>query len=271
LGMRAEERQKYLLDTAVKDGFVSISKASVALDVSIETIRRDINSLSRENKLRKVRGGASPVKLTLRRDADYLLRKNNNQQVKMSIGMEAAKLITDGKIVIFDCGVSIQNIAACVTDVRDVTFITNSVPTMSILLDKFTSGEITGRVIMIGGEIDTANRFSKGAAVTDTIDKYCADIAFISCTALSAENVSSYSLDECYFSSHVMSRTAVSILIAESEKLGKNSVYSFAKITDFDTIITDDRNGIPNDTLKILEVSDTRLIVVPVMDDGSTE
>lgn len=265
--MRVEERHKYILETAVKDGFVSISRTSGLLGVSIETIRRDINYLCGENKLRKVRGGASPVKLALRRDADYLLRKNNNQQVKMSIGLEAAKMITDGKIVIFDCGVSIQNIAACVTGVRDVTFITNSVPTMSILLDKFAAGDITGRVIMIGGEIDTRNRFSKGAAVTDTIDKYCADIAFISCTALSAENVSSYSLDECYFSSHVMSRTAVSVLIAESDKLGKNSVYSFAKITDFDRIITDNKNGIPNDTLKILEASDTKLVIVQINED----
>ena len=115
--------------------------------------------------------------------------------------------------------------------------------------------------------MDTQNRFSKGAAVTDTIDKYCADIAFISCTALSAENVSSYSLGECYFSSHVMSRTAVSVLIAESEKLGKNSVYSFAKITDFDRIITDNKNEMPGSTLKILEDSDTRLTIVQVNEE----
>lgn len=265
--MRSEERHKLIMETAIRDGFVSISKMSGLLGVSIETIRRDINVLCNENKLRKVRGGASPVKLALRRDADYLLRKNNNQHVKMTIGMEAAKLITDGKIVIFDCGVSIQNVAECVSGVRDVTFITNSVPTMSILLDKFAAGDITGRVIMVGGEMDTQNRFSKGAAVTDTIDKYCADIAFISCTALSAENVSSYSLDECYFSSHVMSRTAVSVLIAESEKLGKNSVYSFAKITDFDRIITDDKYEMPSSTLKILEDSDTQLTIVQVNEE----
>ncbi len=262
--MRSEERQKYLLDTAWRDGFVSLSRASAHLGVSVETVRRDINVLCGQNKLKKVRGGASPVKLALRRDADYLLRKNNNQQAKMTIGMEAARLITDGKIVILDCGVSIQNIAACVGGVRDVTFITNSVPTASILLDKFAAGDITGRVLLIGGEIDTQNRFTKGTAVTDSIDKYCADIAFVSCTAISAENVSSYSLDECYFSTHIMKRSAMSVLIAESDKLGKNSVYSFAKVTDFDFIITDNTNAMPNDTLKLIESSNTELVIVQV-------
>lgn len=137
--MRAEDRLEFILRTAVRDNFVSISETAAHLDVSIETIRRDINRLCRENRLKKVRSGACPVKPSIRRDADYMLRKSQNQQVKLAIGREAARMITDGKVVIFDCGVSIQQIAASVTGVQDVTFITNSVPTMSILLDKFSS------------------------------------------------------------------------------------------------------------------------------------
>ncbi|MBQ8511745.1 MAG: hypothetical protein IJ497_03955, partial [Clostridia bacterium] len=67
---------------------------------------------------------------------------------------------------------------------------------MSLLPDKFASGEITGRVIMIGGEIDVKNRFAIGASAAETMKQFCADLAFISCTAASARGVSSYDLDE---------------------------------------------------------------------------
>ncbi len=259
--MRAEDRLKYLINTAVLEGFVSISEAAEHLNVSIETVRRDINFLCGENKLHKVRGGACPVKLSLRRDADYMLRKSKNQQEKIAIGREAARLIRDETVVMLDCGVSIQTVAASITGVKGVTFITNSVPVMSILLDKFSSEEITGRGILIGGEIDTQNRFTKGAFAVETLDHYYADLAFVSCTAISAESVSSYSLDECSFSSHIMRRTSASVLIAESEKLGKNSVYSFAKITDFSRIITDAKNHFPEDILAVMENSNTRLTI----------
>ncbi len=248
--------------TAVRDNFVSISETAAHLDVSIETIRRDINRLCRENRLKKVRGGACPVKLSIRRDADYMLRKSKNQQVKLAIGREAARMITDGKVVIFDCGVSIQQIAASVTGVQDVTFITNSVPTMSILLDKFSSGEITGRVIMIGGEIDVKNRFAVGASAAETMRRFCADLAFVSCTAVSARGVSSYNLDESGFSAAILDCTSSAVLIAESEKLGKNSVHRFASLTDFSAVITDDQNHVPGDILDLLENSDTAVTIV---------
>jgi|GEM_PF-519066 len=260
--LRTEDRLEFIMRTAIRDNFVSISETARHLDVSIETVRRDINRLCAENRLRKVRGGACPVKLSMRRDAEYMLRKTQNQQVKLAIGRAAARMITDGKVVIFDCGVSIQQIAASVTGVEDVTFITNSVPTMSILLDKFSSGEITGRVIMIGGEIDAKNRFAIGASAVESMRQFCADLAFVSCTALSARGVSSFDLAESSFSSAILECTSYSVLIAESEKLGKNSVHRFAAPTDFSAIITDDQNHVPADILDLLETSDTALTIV---------
>jgi len=260
--VRAEERLEFIMQKAIRDNFVSISETAKQLDTSIETVRRDINRLCAENRLKKVRGGACPVKLSIRRDADYMLRKSKNQQVKLAIGREAARMITDGKVVIFDCGVSIQQIAASVSGVHDVTFITNSVPTMSILLDKFSSGEITGRAIMIGGEIDGKNRFAAGAAAVESMRRFCADLAFISCTAVSARGVSSYNLDESGFSAAILDCTSAAVLVAESEKLGKNSVHRFASLTEFSAVITDDQNRVPDDILELLKDSGIDINVV---------
>ena len=260
--MRTDDRHKYILNIAQPEGFVSISKAAVHLNVSIETVRRDINQLSADGQLKKTRGGATPVKQPFRKDADYVRRLQLNQQEKFAIGAEAATLIRSGSIVALDCGVSIQTMAKCISGVENVTFVTNSIRVAGILLDKIDSGEISGRAILIGGEMDNENRFAKGAEAINSLKQYHFDLAFVSCTAASTSGVSSYSLDESNFSAQMIANSARSVLVAESVKLGKNSVKLFAELNEFERIITDDRNPIPTDIEAVLRNIKTKLIIV---------
>jgi DeoR/GlpR family transcriptional regulator of sugar metabolism len=262
--LRPEERQNYILQAAKEKGFASISDIAEKLDVSIETVRRDINKLCEDNLVKKVRGGAVPNKVSCRKDADFLLRVRSNQHAKLTIAMEAASLIRDGSVVAFDAGASIQPIANCITGVKNVTFITNSISTASILLDKFHKGEVDGRIIFVGGEIDIKNRFSKGASATRSIMDYYFDISFVSCTAFSYDSVSSYNLDECSYSKQLIERSSFPILIADSDKFGKNSVCSFAKISDFSKIITDDQVQIPGEFKEQCDNANTELVIVSV-------
>jgi DeoR/GlpR family transcriptional regulator of sugar metabolism len=260
--MNAEKRRQHLLEKVNENGFISISDEAQAMGVSVETIRRDIDRMAGNKQLLKVRGGAAPARIQLRRDAEYMLRRLDNQQVKMSIGRAAASMITDGQVVFLDCGTSIQDIAKCISGVRNVTFVVNSVPVMSILLNKFAAGEIDGRAIMIGGEMDVHNRFTKGAGTVAELEHYSADIAFISCTAVSAQSVSGYTLDEGAYSSHLMQRAVKSVLVAESNKLGKTSLYAFARLGDFSCIITDDTHYIPENIKNSLAAANVNTVVV---------
>ena len=259
--MRAEERQSYILKTAQKESFVSIGTAAAFLGVSIETVRRDINILTGKKLLRKVRGGAAPVKLPIRKDADYLLRIRQNHQEKLTISTEAAKLIRDGDVVTMDGGATTHVFASCIHGVQDVTFVVNSLHIATILLEKISAGEISGRVIMIGGELTPSNGIAADLFAAQTVEKYHFDLAFISCSSLSASGVSNSSLSGVFVQC-LMQRASSCILIAESEKVGRNSVYEFAKLTDFERIIIDDRHPCPDDMIQLLENSKTELTVV---------
>ena len=59
--MLTNARQKIIESIALRDGEVIISKVAKELDVSIETVRRDINAMCKKNLLTKVHGGAIPV------------------------------------------------------------------------------------------------------------------------------------------------------------------------------------------------------------------
>ena len=261
--MRTQDRQNYILDTAKEVGFVSIIEAAKHLDVSTETVRRDIQKLSEKNLLKKVRGGAAPVKLPFKNDGEYFWRSRHNKHEKIAIGMEAAKMVKSNMFVAFSTGTSVQAVAECISGVENVTFATNSIPIAMILLDKIEAGEIGGQVILCGGELDAQSRFTYGSNTINEISKLHFDIAFVSCTAFSADGTSTY-FEHIYHPIHeyVIRQTDISVLVAESAKMGKVSTYRFAKLNDFDRIITDNKNPIPQSISETLANSKTELTVV---------
>ena len=260
--MRNEERQQYILKTAQKIGFISIPKTAEKLGVSVETIRRDINALCKENLLKKVHGGAEYIKAPIWRDAEYSTRFYRNQQGKIAIAREAAKMIRNESAVAFDGGATTAVMASCIQNVRKVTFVVNSLPIVTTLVDKINAKEISGTVIITGGQINSPGYRTYTPMAVDTVDKYYFDIVFVSCTALSVTGASNNATNPSIYAEHLMRRASTRVLLADSDILGKNSVYNFAKLTDFDRIIIDDKTPCPPDILQALKNSNTELTIV---------
>lgn len=258
--MRFQERKDYIIQKITQDGFVSISNVAKNLDVSIETIRRDINKLDNEGIIKKVRGGAEPSKSFLRKDVPRSMRLYIREDEKNRVGQAAALLIRDNSIIGLDCGVSIQLMAKYISGVQNVTIVTNSLPIASIIEDKMFCKEITGRLIFIGGEIDIQNRFARGALATDTLAMYHFDQAFLSCSAISTQGVSCHNIEESVFAGHMMRQATQKILLSEKDKLNKNSLHKYCEMTDFDYIVLDEPSSLPIDIKKTLEKSSTEII-----------
>ena len=255
------QRQDLILKIARKEGFVSIPKTAKKLGVSVETIRRDINALCADNLLRKVHGGAAPVKAPIRKDAPYAKRVLQNQQAKIAICTAAARMIRDGDVVTMDSGATCAVLASCIRDVHNVSFVVNSIHIATTLVDKINAGEISGRVIILGGELSPQSLGTYSIVTLDEIDKYHFDIAIISCSSLCADGVANTTVAGSYIP-HLMRRASSCILIADSEKVGKNSVYKFAELSDFDRIFIDNQHPCPEDIHKALDGTGTVLSVV---------
>lgn len=262
--MRAEERQKFILETAKDLGFVSMSEAAKALNVSLETVRRDINKLAEKGQLKKARGGASPLKVMVRKDGDYLWRISNFHQEKIAIGAEAAGMIKDNMMVAFTPGASMEALVSSISNVKNVTFVTNSLKIAEILLHKIDLDEIQGRVLFIGGFMDGDCLSTKGTAATDEIDKCHFDIAFIACTALSEAGASLHDIELSFYSHHLMQRSTRSVLIAESDKVNKEANHLISELGDFDRIIIDNKIAPSEGIMKAIENSNTELVIVKV-------
>ncbi|MEC2549215.1 DeoR/GlpR family DNA-binding transcription regulator, partial [Bacillus cereus] len=98
-----EERKRTILEKVEFKGKVKVSELAREFAVSTETIRRYLEELDREKKLKKVYGGA--VQLPgAGVEAPMLEREMLHIEEKKRIGYKAATFVEDGDVIAIDDG-----------------------------------------------------------------------------------------------------------------------------------------------------------------------
>ncbi|MEP6985852.1 MAG: DeoR/GlpR family DNA-binding transcription regulator, partial [Chloroflexota bacterium] len=153
--MLKEERQQHLLNVLKRDGKVVAIDISGVLNVSEDTIRRDLNELAEAGLLRRVHGGAVAKALT---EAAYINRSQQHTEAKSSIAEAAAHLAQDGQVILLDCGTTTTRLAQVLPYDLRATVITNS-PPAGMALAEHPNLE----VILLGGTLNKATMAIIGA------------------------------------------------------------------------------------------------------------
>ena len=252
------ERQQWILNKAIREGRVYINQLAEELEVNAETIRRDIRTLARDKRLIKTHGGAMLVQEMAReRGLEYRLQQQPD--MKRRIGLYAMTMIQDGDIVYF------PGIGACVCevaslrDVHDLVIVTHSLDIASIVCSKLKEGEITGKLVLLGGCVDPMQRATWDFTFARQISDYYFTKVFVGATALSEDGPLLYSADTCEMNRYLIRQTEKVILLAESAKFLKNSFSRYATWEDIDCFITDDTYPIPPDGMKALKENEVQV------------
>ena len=236
--MLAEKRREMILQALAQDGHVQTASLAQTLQVAEETIRRDIMLLSRQGLLRKVHGGASAIP-QLQKERPYEQRGKENTLAKQRIGEYAAGLITDGEIVAIDGGGASEWTARSLKGRSGLTIVTNSLRVGEIILDKLRDEEITGRLIMLGGETDPNNRVVVGSLCAQMISRFRFNRAFLGVSALGTRGPMAWNLEEGAVETAFARAAQQTILLTESAKSQRSSLYEFMEYADVQMLITD--------------------------------
>lgn len=236
--MLANERQRIICEKLQREGQVLVSELAVELKVSDETIRRDINTLDEAKLVRRVHGGAIPVKDNLP-EPSYIKRAETNRDAKRKIGAYAARLIQDDDIVAFGTGVTTDEMVYSIYGVHNVTLLITSVAALNILVKKKLDGDFTGQILFLGGIVDAENNCVVGTMTNQILEGLSADKAFIGATTVSQEGAHAYNLDDGLFSSLLVKHSAEVYILAESAKFGKKTLYKQCDLDGIHHVITD--------------------------------
>lgn len=263
VNMLSSERQYKISEIVIKEGKAYISDLVKMFNVSDETIRRDLTVLNKENKIKKVHGGAISIKQPLREES-YVKRVTENFEVKQKIGAYASRFISDNDIIAIDSGAATEGLARAILNVSNITIITNSIPVVQILIQKQQHGDFTGKVIFLGGEINCESESAMGSLTNDTLKRFFVDKAFVGATTVSQCGIMVWDANEGIFTASLIEKAGKTFVLAESNKFDKITFYQICSFKDIDGIITDDLCEISAEIKENLHSLHTALHIVSI-------
>jgi len=216
----------------------TIPELSRSLGVSEMTIRRDLQLLAAEDKVRLVRPGAVLASGPL--DAPRTVYSLASQDAgraeeKMRIGSKAASLVNAGDIVIIDSGSTTEWLARSLARDMAVTVICFAV---NILLEVGSRKGCT--VVFAGGTLHGDTMVCESSEGIELVRRYRANKAFLSAGGVSETlGVTCPDPREAELKKAALQSAQSRILLVDSSKLGRVTPSWFAALKDFDAIVTD--------------------------------
>lgn len=174
--MHKTARQKYLIDLITEHGQVSIAELVDKLQVSADTVRRDLTDLEKQGLAQKNHGGAIALNLSA------MSRQGRNAllpETKQRLGQRVAQKIPSGSTLFLDAGSTVMAVATQLQG--PMTIITTSLDIAQHLSDR---PEI--QLILLGGRWDQQQRLFAGSATLSLLERYRADIAILGACAIHA-------------------------------------------------------------------------------------
>lgn len=255
--MLGRERQNLILDTLNSSRTVRIPELTERFNVSVATIRRDLDILESEGLIRRIYGGAELAERKSYEQPIFNTRVTRHAAQKAAIGAAAAKLISEGDTVVLDIGTTTLEVAKNIGEISHLTVLTNSLP----VLNELVSGNVN--VYALGGRLRGQELSIGGSIAEETLGNFFVDKAFVGAGGVTLENgITDYSPDSAQLCSAIMKRANEVILVVDSSKFNKNVFAKVAPINHIDTVVTD--SGIPQEYVDFFAKSDIRLIIADI-------
>ena len=230
--MLSAQRRDLLLERLQRDGRVVAKDVAAELDLSEDSIRRDLRELAAAGLCQRVYGGALPASPAV---ADYAARQQVEPDSKRRVAQRAAQLIEPGMSIILDGGTTTLALVGVLPDNLTCTVITHS-PTIATALVDHPGIE----VLIIGGKLYKHSAVTCGAAAVEAAQAYHADLFFLGVTGVHPrEGLTTGDADEAAMKRALANRAADTWALASVEKIGAASPYLVLPTTRVSGIITD--------------------------------
>ena len=221
------ERRQLIMDKIQQEKKVYVSELSQLFSVTEETVRRDLEKLEGENFLRRSYGGAVLNEQKASEDLSFLKRSTINSEDKEYIARKARELISDGDTIMVDSSTTCLALLQQLKEHKNITIITNSIR----LAYDFAAAPF--RIISTGGNLRPNSLALTGAATCSALERYCADIALISCKGLHQQfGVMESNEDESVVKQVMLKQAKKSLLLLD------HSIKT-CDLQDIDTLVTD--------------------------------
>jgi len=228
--MLTAQRKKLILSRLASDGQIVATDLAHELDISEDTIRRDLRELASTGKLQRVHGGALPASPAI---GDLKVREQVSSKDKIELGRVGASMIRPGQLVILDGGTTALQVAAHLAPELRATIVTHS-PTVAIEAAKQPHVDI----IMLGGRLFRHSMVNVGAALIDGASRLRADLYFMGVTGVHPDaGLTTGDAEEAAVKRTLHERAAETVVLASAEKLMAASPFLVTQLREISLLI----------------------------------
>ncbi|MGM0125480.1 DeoR family transcriptional regulator [Enterococcus sp. AZ194] len=224
-----EARHQKILGVLEKHQQLTTQELSDKLEVSISTIRRDLNILEEKNDIIR-KYGYCIFNYNNQRDFD----QSGPELIKQAIARIASTYVSDYDTVFINSSSTALS-AVNHFKAEHLTIVTNNLKIAS------TPHNANYNYIVTGGELRFPKEVLVGDIAANTIMSMNSDICIIGCSGVSIENgITTKILNEAKINELMIKHTVKhKILVADHRKMGRTSKFKIADISVFDYLITD--------------------------------
>jgi DeoR/GlpR family transcriptional regulator of sugar metabolism len=228
-------RRQQIIEHVLSKKSVRVDELSDIFNVSLATIRRDLNEIEEKGLIQRVHGGALLVEDS--EEPPILNRKNKQSEAKRRIGSAAADLVNDHETIIISSGTTTEAMVPFLTGKSGLTVITN---TINIASQLARYPHIS--VVVLGGWLRHSEYSMHGHITDQALQDLHADKLFHGTFGLDPEfGLTGTDMQEVQTDRKILSAAQQLIILADHTKFGVIGQIRLSSLEKVDTIITDDQ------------------------------
>jgi DeoR/GlpR family transcriptional regulator of sugar metabolism len=229
--MLQEERHHFIVQRIHQYNKVIASDLCQQLNVSLDTVRRDIKELEKKGKVIKVHGGAiSPhFHQPFQQQEVYALSE------KKAIAKKALSLVEDGMTLLTGGGTVMLEFAKMLPEKLTGTFFSVS-PLVALEAAQRSSVE----VILVSGRLSRNSYICTGSSVANALAELRVDLCLLGTNGISFnEGVTDFDWEVAQVKKSILRCAERKAILSLSEKLGSLQKVQVCKTNEIDYLITE--------------------------------
>ena len=226
-----EERKHFILEVLEQNHIVKTGQLANDLNTSISTIRRDLQELEAEHRLKRVHGGAVKIE-PLQQERTLTDKVTENKDEKQKIAQYAAQLILDHEVIFLDAGSTTFNMIPYLKD-KQITVVTNAITHANELAN------LNVPTFILGGMIKATTKAIINTTALQQLETMQFDRCFIGTNAIHPTfGFETPDMEEANIKSIAIQHSRDVFVLADHTKFTASSFANFAHLEEA-TIITD--------------------------------
>jgi DeoR family transcriptional regulator, fructose operon transcriptional repressor len=231
--MYAPERHRAIAEMITTRGRASVTELADRLDVTPETVRRDLSALERQGVLRRVHGGAVHISRA-QFERPVPVRLAERAAEKHRIAAAALQEVPDDGSIVIDAGTTTAALVQLLPADRRLTVVTNFLPHAVALAER---PEVT--VLLLGGRVKTTTLACVDPWALDALSGLVADVAFIATDGITpGRGLTTPDRSEALIKKAMLHAAHRVIVLADHSKFGQEHFAAFGSLHDVDVVIT---------------------------------